>query len=227
MNEKLRLSAGPPTAARVIGVIAGLIFAFVGTAFVVLPLLADGYLRSMFGGDPSCDGLPGVQPDALPPGLQSCADPGFPSAGLGFPGADGLGAFRFVGLVGVPFALLGLYVVLRSLRTAVWLDGTTLRVRRAFSTRAIDLSTAEVSVNTVTHRTTGDGYPVITQIPTLIAKDPHSRRRAAVTLRLPGHELRQLADAMTLNRSTAGRDADAQQIATQLRQIAANPLQLR
>jgi hypothetical protein len=63
--------------------------------------------------------LQGLPSDALPPELRGCAD--LPTAGLG--------PIRFVGLIGLPFALIGLYFMARILRNAAWLDGTTLRVR--------------------------------------------------------------------------------------------------
>jgi len=219
MDEKLRLSAGASGPARVIGVVAGLLFAAVGTAFAALPLIADGYLRRLDSVG-SCAALPGIPPESLPAGLQSCDSLPDMSAG-------GLGPVRFVGLAGVPFALLGIYLVLRMLRAAAWLDGTTLRVRQAIGTRSVDLARADVHVDLVTTRTTDGGRLVIAQIPTLVARDPTTGRRVAVSLRLPGYELRRLADAMTLGRPGLGRDADAHVIAGQLRELAEDPLQLR
>jgi hypothetical protein len=217
MDEKLRLSTEAPVSARVIGVVAGVVFAVVGTTFAVLPLIADDYLRKL-AGTGSCGGLEGIPPESLPAELQYCAS---------VPDLGGLGPVRFAGLAGVPFALLGAYVVLRVLRTAVWLDGTTLLARRALGTRSVDLARADVHVEQVTSRTTDGGRLVIAQIPTLVARDPGSGRRVTVMLRLPGYELRRLADAMTLGRSALGRDADAHVIAGQLREIADNPLQLQ
>jgi hypothetical protein len=181
--------------------------------------MADEYLRRL-DPDGSCAGLQGIPPESLPAGLQSCAT--LPDVGAG-----GLGPVRFVGLAGVPFALLGIYVVLRMLRAAVWLDGTTLRVRQALGTRSVDLARADVHVDMVTTRTSDGGRLAVAQIPTLIARDPGPGRRVAVSLRLPGYELRRLADAMTLGRPALGRDADAHVIAGQLREMADDPLQLR
>ena len=192
MTEKLRLSVTPPLAARVIGVVAGLIFVVVGVAFVVLPLIADGRLRDLAGGDGgSCDGLQGLPPAALPPDLRGCAD--LPAVGLP---DSGLGPVRFVGLIGVPLALLGIYFVVRVLRTAAWLDGTTLQIRYAVTTRRADLSTGRVSIDQITRRTTGEGRPTIRQVPTLIARDAGVRTPIRLPLLLPAGELRALADAV-------------------------------
>jgi hypothetical protein len=220
MTEKLRLSATPSPAARVIGLIAGLIFVVVGTAFAVVPLLADGWLRHVTGGsDGSCDGLQGLPSDALPPELRDCAN--LPSTGL----PDyGLGPIRFVGLIGLPFALIGLYLILRVLRTASWLDGTTLRVRHALTARQANLATAEVSIDLVTRRTTDEGHTTIRQVPTLIARDPDAPTPVTLPLNLPVRELRALADAISTGRALEGRDREARQVADQLRAVADNPL---
>jgi hypothetical protein len=225
MTEKLRLSATPSLAARVIGVVAGLIFVVVGTAFAVLPLIADGWLRDVTGGNSgSCDGLQGLPSDALPPELRDCANlpsAGFPSAGLP---DSGLGPIRFVGLIGVPFALIGLYMIIRVLRTAAWLDRTTLRVRHATTTRQANLATAEVSIDLITRRTTDDGHPTIRQVPTLIARDADASTAVRLPLQLPVSELRALADAIATARAPEGRDREALQVADQLRTAAENPL---
>jgi hypothetical protein len=220
MTEKLRLSATPTLAARVIGVVAGLIFITVGTAFAALPLIADGWLRGLTGtGSASCDGLQGLPSDALPPELRDCTN--LPSATLPDPG---LGPIRFVGLIGIPFALIGLYMIIRVLRTAAWLDGPTLQLRYALTTRHTNLSTADVSIDLITRRTTDDGHPVIRQVPTLIAKDADATTPIRLPLLLPVTELRALADAIATARATEGRDRDARRVADQLRAVADNPL---
>jgi len=220
MTEKLRLSATPSLAARVIGVVAGLIFVVVGIAFAALPLLADGWLRHLTGNDSaSCGGLQGLPPDALPPELRDCAN--LPSLG---PADPGLGPIRFVGLIGLPFALIGLYLIIRVLRTAAWLDGTKLQLRHAFTTRQANLATAEVSIDLITRRTTDDGHPVIRQVPTLIARDADASTPIRLPLLLPVTELRALADAIATGRTTEGRDHDARRVADQLRATADSPL---
>ena len=219
MSEKLRLSATPPLLGRAIGVFVGLMFVVVGTAFAVLPLVADGWLRELTGngGGGSCDGVAGLPPDALPPELRDCA---------GLPGPDtaGLGPIRFIGLIGIPFALIGIYTVVRVLRSAAWLDGTRLHVRQAFTSRQVDLATADVSVDLVTRRTTHDGHLVIHQVPTLIARDLEAPRPVRLPLLLPVAELRALSEAIAAGRAPEGRDRDALLVADQLRAAADNPL---
>jgi hypothetical protein len=225
MTEKLRLSATPSPAARVIGVLAGLIFIVVGTAFAALPLIADGWLRNLTGdSQASCEGLQGLPPDALPPELRDCAN--LPATGLPATGLPdtGLGPIRFVGLIGLPFALIGLYLIIRILRTAAWLDGTLLRVRHATTTRQANLATADVSMDLITRRTTDDGHPVIRQVPTLIARDADSPTSVRLPLLLPVTELQALAEAITAGRSWEGRDGEARRVADQLRAAADNPL---
>lgn len=220
MTDKLRLSATPSLAARVIGVVAGLIFILVGTAFAALPLIADGWLRDLTGDNTaSCDGLQGLPSDALPPELRDCTN--LPATGLP---DSGLGPIRFVGLIGLPLALLGLYMILRVLRTAAWLDGSTLRLRYAFTTRQANLSSADVSIDLITRRTTDDGHPVIRQVPTLIARDADAKLPVRLPLLLPVAELRALSDAITLGRAAEGQDREARHVADQLRAVADNPL---
>jgi hypothetical protein len=220
VTEKFRLSATPSPAERVIGIVAGLIFVLVGSAFAALPLIADGWLRDLTGdGGGSCEGLHGLPPDALPPDLRDCANLPAPS----LPGY-GLGPIRFVGLIGIPFALLGLYLVIRVLRTAAWLDGTTLTVRRAVTTRQANLATADVSIDLLTRRTTVEGRPAIRQIPTLITRDAGTSTPIRLPLLLPPGELHTLADAIADGRAPEGRDREARLVADQLRAAADKPL---
>jgi hypothetical protein len=217
INEKRRLSIGPPPVARAIGTVVGLVFAAVGVAFAVFPFVADRFLRDLTGAADTCTSttdIAGIPPDLLPPDLQVCA------AGTGWL-HDGLGPYRLIGLVGIPFALLGLYLAVKALRTAAWLDGTTLQVRGALGIRAVNLSTADITAAVVTHRTTDDGgHTTITQIPTLGARDPETGRKVSLPLQGMGT----LADAITVGRPTT--DGDVQVIAGQLRAMAGNPLGL-
>ena len=227
INEKLRLSIGPPPVARAIGTVVGLVFAAVGAAFAVIPFVADQFLRDLTGAGDNCTStsdIAGIPPDLLPPDLQVCTN------GNGWL-HDGLGPYRLIGLAGAPFALLGLYLVVKALRTAAWLDGSTLRVRGALGIRAVNLATADVTAAVITHRTTNDiGHTTITQIPTLAARDPETGRKISLPLQglgqptLPPPELRALADAMSATRPTS--DGDVHVIAGQLRAMAGNPLGL-
>ncbi|WP_319464053.1 hypothetical protein [Micromonospora sp. RTP1Z1] len=219
-NEKIRLSVDPPSGQRTFATLVGVLFAALGTVFVLLPLLADRLLRRITGsGDPfpSYDAARDLPPGMLPPDLAggSAADPPSP--------------VRFIGLCGVPFVLLGLYLALRVLRTAAWLEGTRASVRGALGTRTVDLATAEVAAGAAAYRA---GDEAVVRIPTVVARDPGTGRRVTIPLQgmglatLPPHELRALADAITTGRPTAGRDADAHVLAGQLRTMAGNPLGL-
>lgn len=220
-NERLRLSVGAPAGQRAVAAVVGGLFTAVGVASVLLPVLAEGLLRRMTGfGDPlpSYEDARDLPPGMLPPDL----------AGTSSSGA-GPTPVRLVGLCGIPFVLLGLYLVLRVLRTAAWLAGTRATVRGALTTRTVDLATAEVTAGAVARRV-GDETEV--RVPTVVARDPDTGRRITIPLRgmglatLPPYELRALADAMTAGRATGGRDGDVHVLAGQLRTMAANPLGL-
>ncbi|MGC1215738.1 MAG: hypothetical protein WA890_31335 [Micromonospora sp.] len=219
-NERLRLSVGAASGHRAVATVAGLLFTAVGAAFVLLPLLADGLLRRLTGfGDPlpSYEEARDLPPGMLPPDL------------AGAPASGGLGPGRLVGLCGVPFVLIGLYVVLRVLRSAAWLEGTRASLRGALGTRTVDLATAEVTAGAVAHRV---GDEAVVRVPTVVARDPDTGRRITIPLQgmglatLPPYELRALADAMTAGRSTDGRNGDVHVLAGQLRTMAGNPLGL-
>ena len=218
-NERIRLSIGAASGPRAVAAVVGVLFTAVGAAFVLLPVVADGLLRRVTGfGDPvpSYDDVRDLPPDLLPPDLH-----------------DGATAaptpLRWAGLCGLPFVLLGLYLVLRVLRTAAWLDGTRASVRGALGTRTVDLATAEVLGGTVAHRVGDDG---VVRVPTLIARDRDSGLRITIPLQGPGlgslppAELRALADAIAAGRPDQGRDADAHALAGRLRGMAADPLGL-
>ncbi|MBQ0976647.1 MULTISPECIES: hypothetical protein [Micromonospora] len=223
-KEHLRLSVGAPPGQRAVSVLVGGFFTIVGLVFVALPLVADGLLRRLTGpggGLTSYEDARDIPPELLPPELRD--------GGTG--GGPGLGAGRFLGLCGLPIALLGLYLVLRVLRTAAWLDGTRARVRGAFGSHTVDLATAEVGAGMVSYRDTGDDRPgSVQRVPTIVARDAGTGRRVTIPLRgmglatLPPYELRALADAMTAGRPTSGRDGDAHALAGQLRAMAERPL---
>lgn len=218
-NERIPLSVGAASGQRAVAALVGVLCTAVGAAFVLLPLVADGLLRRVGGfGDPvpSYDDVRDLPPDLLPPDLHD--------------GATAAPApLRYAGLCGLPFVLIGLYLVLRVLRTAAWLDGTRASVRGALGTRTVDLATAEVRGGAVAHRIGDDG---VVRVPTLIAQDRDSGRRVTIPLQGPGlgslppDELRALADAITAGRPDQGRDADAHALAGRLRDMAGNPLGL-
>jgi hypothetical protein len=225
VNESRRLSTGSTVGARIIGAVFGLAVAAFGVVFAAWVLFVEE--SGQLGGTRDCvvtsDHVVGVPPDALP------SDVGYCHAWL----PDRLGPVEIVGLLaGGVFVLLGVLATGASLRgTAAWLDGTRLRVRSTFRTRTVDLSTAEVTAGIVTHTHTGDGERTrVRRVPTLVAKDPASRRKVTLSLsgrnldRMPPAELRALADAITVGRPES--DEDARRVAEQLREMAENPLEL-
>ncbi|MEU7798020.1 hypothetical protein AB0B10_01995 [Micromonospora arborensis] len=221
-NQDLRLSVGASPGQRTMAVLFGVFIATVGAAFVVLPLIAGRLLDRLTGpGDPfaSYEEARDLPPGMLPPALQDSGNGG---------GASGPGLF--IGLCGLPFVVLGIYLVLRVLRTAAWLDGSRARVRGAFRTRSVDLATARIDAGAVSYRDARDDYPEAGQrVPTIIATDQENGRRVTIPLRgmglgsLPPSELRALADAITTGRPVDGRDGDAHAVANQLRRLAEQP----
>jgi hypothetical protein len=221
IERSLRLSTGPGPAGRVIGAVVGAGFAAGGLLFAAMALAGDRFLDD-FGAVDQCvdpDDVAGLPPDALPDGLSTCS--GWLPEHIGLIGVAGL-------VLGGGLVLLGLSVAMWWLRAAAWLDGTTLRIRGAFRSRRIDLATADVTLGTVTHTSEGTGYQ---RVPVLVARDPASGRRVKLSLsgagmdRLPPVELRALADAMIAGRPEES-PADAWQVASHLRQMADNPLDL-
>ncbi|WUR60944.1 hypothetical protein OHS32_06010 [Micromonospora chokoriensis] len=220
-HQELRLSVGASPAQRTVAVLSGVFVATLGVAFVALPLLAGGLLRRLTGpGDAfaSYEEARDLPPGMLPPGLRD-------SAG----GADQSGSVPVVGLCGLPFVLLGVYLVLRVLRTAAWLDGSRIRVRGAFRTRSVDLATARIDADGVPHR--GDDAPMVGQRlrSAVVAVDRSGAPRVVIPLRgmgldsLPPSELRALADAITTGRPADGRDDAAHAVAAHLNRLAAHP----
>ena len=148
-NQRLRLSVGAPAGQRAVAAVVGGLFTAVGVAFVLLPVLAEGLLRRMTGfGDPlpSYEEARDLPPGMLPPDLAGTS-------------SSGPTPVRFVGLCGLPFVLLGLYLVLRVLRTAAWLAGTRASVRGALGTRTVDLATAEVTAGAASDHPVLPAFP--------------------------------------------------------------------
>ncbi|MEV7988806.1 hypothetical protein [Micromonospora sp. NPDC085948] len=221
-NQELRLSVGASPAQRTWAVVVGVFIAAVAAAFVVLPLVAGGVLGRLSGpGDPfsSYEEARDVPPGMLPPALRDADG-----------GADHAGLSPFIGLCGLPFVLLSIYLVLRVLRTAAWLEGSHVRVRGAFRTRDVDLATARIDAASLSYGEPADDFPAGRQrTPAIIATDHEDGRRVTIALQgmglssLPPSELRALADAITTGRPVDGRDGDAHAVARQLRRLAEHP----
>ena len=226
ISTRQRLSIGSPPVQKAFGVVFGGFFAVAGAAFAMLPLVVDGWLQSAFGADESCptsSEISGIPPELLPPSVRECV-----SNGSWFNDGDGFGAMRLIGLLGIPFLLIGVYLALSALRTAGWLEGTKATVRGAVRTRTVDLATATITAGVTTYRRNRDTTRESTeQAPTLIAKDPATGRGITIPLhgvgmaQLPPPELRALAEALSPNQ-----DRDARNVAAQLRTMADNPLGL-
>lgn len=226
ISARQQLSVGSPPALKVFGAVFGFIFAAAGAAFALLPLVLYGWLRNAFGGGESCptaSEISGIPPDLLPPSVRECV-----ANGSWFNDGGGFGAMSLLGLCGIPFLLVGLYLALSALRTAAWLEGTRATVRGAVRTRTVDLATATVTAGVATYRRNPDSPGAWTERrPTLIAKDPATGQSITIPLhgvgmaQLPPPELRALADALNPNQ-----DRDARAVATQLRTMADNPLGL-
>ncbi|RSM51551.1 hypothetical protein DMB66_41645 [Actinoplanes sp. ATCC 53533] len=225
ITARQKLSIGSPPAQKALGVVFGAFFAAAGAAFALLPFVVDGWLRNAFRADESCptaSEISGIPPELLPPSVRECV-----SNGSWFNDGAGFGPMRLIGLMGIPFLLVGLYLALSALRTAAWLEGTKATVRGALRTRTVDLATATVTAGARTYRRNRETTREFTErVPTLTAKDPSG---TSVTIplhgvgmaQLPSAELRALADAMTANQ-----DRDARSVAIQLRTMADNPLGL-
>lgn len=202
-NQEIRLSVGASAGQRTLAVVTGVLVAAIGAAFVVGPLVAGGLLRRLTGpgdGFASYEEARDLPPGMLPPALRDSE------------GSSGRGLF--LGLCGLPFVLLGVYLVLRVLRTAAWLDGTRLRVRGALRSRTVDLAAARVDPSAYRETEARGGRSAI------VVTDRVSGQRAALPLRgmglplLPPSELRALADAFT-----AG-GPDGRAVAAELRRLA-------
>ena len=197
-NQELRLSVGASPGQRVVAVVFGVLLTTVGAAFVALPLVADGLLRRLTGpGDAfaSYEEARDLPPGLLPPGLRDSADP------------NQAGPSPFIGLCGLPFVLLGLYLVLRVLRTAAWLDGSRARVRgRAAHPHRRPRHRPDRVRRGVVSRGGGRRPAGGPRVRAILATDPGSARRVTIPLRgmglpgLPPSELRALAEAITTGR---------------------------
>jgi len=163
-------------------------------------------------------------------GLGGPVAPGDPTAGLDEGASWVVTAFRASGLCALPIALFFAFLGLRAARYGAWLQGTTAVVRGAFGTKRVDLSTAAVRGDSVTHTQTHGHHRYIYSIAALAARDRASGTEIKIPLRgqglkrLPEAELRALADAVMYRRHPADPAfGPADRIAAALREMAANP----
>jgi hypothetical protein len=209
------LSIGPSRVAKV-GVVVVTAFGLViAAAFVGLSWLAGGFIDSIAG---SMDDLGATAPD----------DPGAAIAGT----ASGVTSFVRIGALAcaLPIALLFGYLLLRTLRARAWLDRTTVALRGAFTTRRVDLATAGVTGDAVTHTHTHGHYRYIYTIAAIAARDPRTGTTVKIPLRgqglkrLPAAELSAIAAAiMAVRRPHEPGYESAAGIANALRDMAAGP----
>ncbi|MEV4388915.1 hypothetical protein AB0J68_24940, partial [Micromonospora sp. NPDC049580] len=209
-NQQLRLSVGASAGQRTVAVVTGVLVAAIGAAFVLVPLLAGGLVRRLTGpgdGFASYEEARDLPPGMLPPALRESTS-----------GSEGPGPF--LGLCGLPFVLLGVYLVLRVLRTAAWLDGSRVRVRGAIRSRTVDLAIARVDL------VRADASARAGRSPGIVVTDRASGHRVTIPLRgmglpvLPPSELRALADAFAAGRPGAEPSDEARAVAADLRRLA-------
>ena len=137
---------------------------------------------------------------------------------------------KLMGLCGLPFVLLGLYLIVYAWRNAAWLAGTVVAKRGAFLTRSADLATADVRMggidHTRTHRTGVHEYRTVVRSPALVVAE--NGKTLKIPLRgqgldlLPPSEFQALAGALARNTSVGAERARA--IGAHLNDIAMDPL---
>jgi hypothetical protein len=206
IDRVTRLSVNTSVAGRVIGVVFGLVFAGFGVVFAAV-------VWAVARGISSCLDITGIPSGLLP---ADCTDM---STYFGYSSP-----IQLFALVGVFFAVLGLLMVVASVRHGAWLDGTTL-ITRGLRRRRADLSTAEITAGVETSSSSdSNGHSRVRRTRVLTAR-AGGRSARLILDRLPPRELRLLAAAISEGR--AGTDVDALRVAGQLREMADNPLELR
>lgn len=152
-----------------------------------------------------------------PPG-----DPEFVGGiGAAVGGAGMLCSLLFLGLV--------VFLLLRTWRTAGWLEGSVLNVRGALKTKSQDLATASISGGSQLQQVGAGESRTVHRVQTLVATDPASGRSVTLPLRgaglaiLPGDQLMMLANAITNQRVRSGPDDMAFIVADRLRELARDP----
>ncbi len=133
---------------------------------------------------------------------------------LGVAGVVGYAVFALISVAALAWAML------RVTRWAIWLEGTQLVARDAFTTRRCDLATAPV------HLTTAGWY---VRVPTLRVRESEHGRWLKVPLRSANQQLvdpvplRALAAAINAPARPEPYRGQATQVVTALHQLADNP----
>ena len=212
----IRLSVGASTAVKVLVVVIGLVGLLLSGLFVAI---------AWFGGTLARDILRRFEDSSAP---------GDPGASL----AENAGVvgsiFTVFGFCALPFALLLGYVLLLTLRRSAWLQGTTVTMRGAFTTKRVDLSTADVQGDTVSYRQRHTGpmanYVTVYIVPALAARDRRTGTKIKIPMRgqglkrLPSDQLRALVNAMMSGRTQSDPNyPTAAALADSMLSMAANP----
>ncbi len=220
MPPRIPLSVGAPTGMKVIFSIVGLFLVLGGAGFSLLGYgLAFGEQQVV-----NTSGVDGEfhidENGKLVPGPGETQ--GF--AG-GVEGVFGL-SFMFCSLL---FVALAIFLILRVVRSAAWLEGSRLFVRGAVLTKSADLATSTLSAGSTTQATgAGDGQ-VAVSVQSLSATDPETNKRVSIPVKrngatiLPSDQLSMLANAITNARTKTDDKDPAFVIAGRLRDFANDP----
>jgi hypothetical protein len=217
MPPRVRLSAGASTVNKVVFTVLG----------VFLVCFSFGFLLVGFG---LAFGRQTAIGSSLPDGSWYVDENGNLVEGTQFEGFDN-GPLGYAGLAamlaGLLIALFAVYVVLKVVRSASWLEGSRLYQRGALRTRSANLATAEVGAGSAM-QSTGSGESRNTvAVQSLTAREEGKtvvlpiRRAGAVVL--PSDQLMMLANAITNQRTRQGDDDQAFVVAERLRDFAKDP----
>jgi hypothetical protein len=211
---RIRLSIGASGGVKVFVAIVGALAIVIMLLFVAITWFAGSFVSDFTG-----------HVDTHGP-----VAPGDPAPDISGAGSVAGTVLRGAGLCAVPFAVLFAFVVLRVLRGAGWLEGTTAVLRGAVSTRRVDLATAAVRGDVVTHSETRGNWRYYYSVAAVAARDPATGKEIKIPLRgqglkrLPAMELQALANAIMARRHPADPSyAEAAAVASALQQMAANP----
>jgi len=219
MPPRVRLSAGASTAAKVVfALLSGLLVLFsLGFLLVGFGLAFGGQLAI---GSSLPDGSWHVDENGdLAPGAE---DLGFDNGILGYTGIGSM-------ICALAIASLAVYLLLKALRSAAWLEGSRLHTRGALRTKSADLATAEISTGSAMQSVGSGDQRSVVPVQSLTVRDAASGRTLTLPVRrggvviLPSDQLMMVANAMTNARSRQGDDDQIFVIAERLRDFAKDP----